>query len=73
METLDCSGLECPMPIVELARKMRRLSPGEELNLITTSASSEKDVLVWCDRTGNRLLRLNADSGRYFFHIRKLK
>ena len=34
VEELDTRGLSCPMPIVKLAKKMKELSPGDELVLI---------------------------------------
>jgi tRNA 2-thiouridine synthesizing protein A len=73
METLDCSGLECPMLIVELTKKIRKVKVGDELSLITTAEGSKEDVPVWCNRTGNELKGLDTEDGRFVFHIKKLK
>lgn len=61
------------MPIVELAKKMRRMRTDDELTLITTAPGSREDVPTWCERTGNELLDLAIEDGRFVFQIRKGK
>lgn len=73
METLDCCGLECPMPIVELTKKIRKMRVGEELSLITTAEASKEDVPMWCIRTGNELIGSDTEDGRFVFRIKRLK
>lgn len=61
------------MPIVELAKKMRRMRTDDELALITTAPGSREDVPTWCERTGNELLDLAIEDGRFVFQIRRGK
>ncbi|UCE90969.1 MAG: sulfurtransferase TusA family protein [Methanobacteriota archaeon] len=69
--TLDAKGLMCPMPIVQLAKKMKDLRPGQVLELLADDVGSEDDVPAWTNRTGNELLAMDEDGGVFRFYIRK--
>ncbi|MDW5562563.1 MAG: sulfurtransferase TusA family protein [Methanomassiliicoccus sp.] len=73
MEILDCCGLECPMPIVHLAKKVKKMKVGEELILKTTAEGSRMDVPIWCKRTGNDLLNSSVEDGIFIYQIKKLR
>lgn len=73
VETLDCKGLMCPMPIVQLAKKMKTMKVGEELDLISDDVGSKEDVPAWTQRTGNQLLDTKESGGVYTYRIKKLK
>ncbi|WP_421078296.1 sulfurtransferase TusA family protein [Methanothermococcus sp. Ax23] len=71
MATLDARGLQCPMPIVELAKKMKELKEGEILELIADDVGAKEDVPAWCNRTGNELLEMTEENGVLTFKIKK--
>ncbi len=58
---LDCRNLNCPMPIVNLAKAVRGLAPGDEIIVEATDPSFEADVAAWTRRTGNALLSFVRD------------
>lgn len=58
MQTLDTSGTFCPIPIIETARAMGGLAPGERLLVIATDPGIESDLPAWCRSTRNQLLGL---------------
>jgi tRNA 2-thiouridine synthesizing protein A len=60
-------------PILELTKKMKKMAIGDELTLITTAIGSKDDVPVWCDRTGNELVRSQMDKNTFVFYIIKTK
>lgn len=67
---LDCRGMRCPRPIVEMAKKMRTLTPGQVLELWATDPVAQKDVPAWCQKTGNHLV--GQESGEFFrFYVKK--
>lgn len=72
-ETLDCSGLNCPMPIVKTKKKMGELSLGQVLKMISTDPGSVKDMQAWTKKTGQELLETGEEDGKYVFFIKKLK
>lgn len=69
--TLDAKGLMCPMPIVQLAKKIKELGPGQVLELLADDIGSKDDVPAWTNRTGNELLAMEEEGGVFRFYIRK--
>ena len=70
-ETLDCKGLSCPMPIIKLAKTMKKMPSGNILEMIGTDPGSKEDVPKWCNKTGNEFLEVKEESGVYKYYIRK--
>lgn len=56
--SLDLSGLRCPLPIVRLNTAVKALVPGAELEVTATDPAFELDVQAWCRRTGHVLIEL---------------
>ena len=52
MLELDCRGLVCPAPIIELARHVGDVEVGELLGLVAGDAAARADVPAWCRMTG---------------------
>jgi tRNA 2-thiouridine synthesizing protein A len=73
VEVLDAKGLMCPMPIVQLAKKMKTMKVGDELDLIASDVGSKADVPAWCQRTGNELVSMKEENGIFTYRIKKLK
>ena len=53
MRELACRGLVCPAPIIELARHIGDVEPGELLGVVATDAAARVDVAAWCRMTGH--------------------
>lgn len=70
-EVLDLSGLMCPLPVVMTSEKMKRMSEGERLVVISTDPGFEKDIVNWCSQTGNELLSLKKEEGKVIAVLRK--
>ena len=68
--TLDARGLMCPMPIVQLAKKVKELSSGQVLELLADDVGSKDDVPAWTNRTGHELLGTEEEGGVFKFYIR---
>ncbi|MFO7960748.1 MAG: sulfurtransferase TusA family protein [Nitriliruptoraceae bacterium] len=71
-QTLDCSGLACPMPIVKTRQAMDGLSTGDLLEVISTDRGSCTDIPAWTQSTGHTLEEQREEAGgRYVFLIQK--
>lgn len=70
-ETLDCKGLSCPMPIIKLAKTMKKMPSGNVLQMLGTDPGSKEDVPKWCTKTGNQLLEATEETGVYIYYIKK--
>jgi len=62
-ETLDCKGLSCPMPMMKLAKAMKKLNSGEVLEMLGTDPGTKSDLPNWCEKTGNILLEQSELDG----------
>ncbi|HWM92282.1 MAG TPA: sulfurtransferase TusA family protein [Thermoanaerobaculia bacterium] len=61
---LDVLGLFCPLPILLAAREMKRLQPGDLLEVVGDDPGIREDMPVWCERAGHRLLELEEEDGK---------
>ncbi len=73
VETLDCKGQLCPMPIVQLTKKIKTMKVGDVVEMVADDLGSKEDVPAWCRRTGNELLDLKEDNGVFTFRVKRLK
>ncbi|MGH8927747.1 MAG: sulfurtransferase TusA family protein [Acidimicrobiia bacterium] len=70
-ETLDTSGLLCPLPVYQAGLVLNRLEEGKVLHLITTDPGSLEDIPALTRQRGDRLLGLEDRGGSQLFWIRK--
>jgi tRNA 2-thiouridine synthesizing protein A len=70
--TLDAKGLMCPMPIVQLAKKVKEMKSGQVLELLSDDVGAKEDVPAWCSRTGHQLVGTEVEGKLLKFYI-KLK
>ena len=68
---LDARGLVCPEPVMLLHSRVRAMAPGEELEMLATDPSTERDVAKFCQFLGHTLVRHEHDGDLFRFLIRK--
>jgi tRNA 2-thiouridine synthesizing protein A len=68
--TLDARGLMCPMPIVQLAKKVKELSSGQVLELLADDVGAKEDVPAWANRTGHQMVGQEEDGKVFRFYIK---
>lgn len=69
--TLDCTGLNCPLPILRLSKAVNQMNAGERLEMIATDPGSVKDVQAWSRQTGHALVDSRQDREKYKFIVEK--
>ena len=60
---IDAKGLRCPGPIVKVADTLKPLHYGQRAHIEATEEAFASDLTVWCTRTGNKLVSLQAGEG----------
>ena len=70
-ETLDTSGLNCPLPILKTKKAISALDAGVLLKVVATDPGSVKDISSFCQQTGHELVESSEDNGQFHFLIRK--
>lgn len=63
MEELDCLGLKCPRPIIELARRIETLADGEQILIMADDPAAGPDLVAWCRMRGHELV--SSDPPRF--------
>lgn len=68
---VDVRGIACPAPLLTLSTEIRKLAPGEALDLLSTDPAVERDVRTWTLRTGHQLEAVEApEEGVYRLRVR---
>ncbi|MFO0775417.1 MAG: sulfurtransferase TusA family protein [Nitrospiraceae bacterium] len=67
--TLDTLGYFCPMPIIMTSKKIKELTVGQVLQVISDDEGIKKDMPAWCQTTGHQMVGLEEDgqSGKRVF------
>jgi len=68
---LDCSGLQCPGPIMKVYETMKEMQPGEALEVSASDPGFVRDIEAWCRSTGNTLLSRGRSGGDYTAVLQK--
>lgn len=54
--TWDAGDAGCGELVMDLRRRLQRLEPGQELEVIANDRGAEADLPAWCRLTGNVLV-----------------
>jgi tRNA 2-thiouridine synthesizing protein A len=68
---LDTSGLNCPLPVLKLRKKLKQMQTGQEIKVIASDPGSVKDFASFCSQTGDELLESKANDGKFIYRIKK--
>lgn len=68
---VDASGLQCPGPILRVSDGIKALTAGDILEIAVTDPAFGKDVVAWCNKTGNDLLWKEKEGHTERYWIRK--
>ncbi len=69
--SLDCIGLNCPMPIVKTSQKMKELSSGQVLEVLADDEGIKEDMPAWCNTTGNEFLGVEEEGDTIKVYVKK--
>jgi tRNA 2-thiouridine synthesizing protein A len=70
---LDCRGMLCPRPVIELARHLRDVAVVEEITVAADDVAAATDVPAWCRMRGQEYLGAeNAEDGVPVYRVRRL-
>jgi tRNA 2-thiouridine synthesizing protein A len=55
---LECTGLNCPMPIVRISQAIKKMPSGQTLEVTADDPAFGADVRAWVTKMGHELLEL---------------
>lgn len=70
-KTLDARGLSCPMPSVKTALALEGMVSGQVLLVLTDDPVSRKELPLWAEATGNKLLAVDREDKTIRIFLRK--
>ncbi|WP_435744052.1 sulfurtransferase TusA family protein [Nocardioides sp. SYSU DS0663] len=53
---LDCRGMLCPLPVIQLGRRIGDVGVGEVVAVVATDVAARTDVPAWCRMRGQEYL-----------------
>jgi tRNA 2-thiouridine synthesizing protein A len=73
MQTLDCQGLLCPMPIIKLSKAIKTIEVGESIEMLATDPGSMPDMEAFQKQTGHKILNSAQQGAVYRFVVQRAK
>jgi TusA-related sulfurtransferase len=58
---LNCRGMKCPRPIIEIAKAARKLPPGSVLKIHADDLAFESDVRAWAENAEATIVSLEKN------------
>lgn len=56
METIDLRGYQCPLPVLKTRNRMRKLSDGERVAVLTDDPLAAIDIPNFCNEYDQKLI-----------------
>jgi tRNA 2-thiouridine synthesizing protein A len=72
VETLDCRGQRCPLPVIALARRLPELPVGATLRVLADDPAAATDIPAWCRLRGQDYLGHATVDGSPAFDVRRV-
>ena len=68
---LDCSGMQCPGPIMKVFETMKDMKTGQVMEVSASDPGFARDIVAWCRRTGNALVGNEKRGSDYVALVKK--
>ncbi len=64
-EILDARRLLCPLPVIRTQDKVKKMLPGQQLEVVCTDPGVMQDIPAWCRINGHQVLETITNEGEY--------
>ncbi len=71
--TENMEGLVCPLPVVRMAKAIKRVAVGGVIEGLATDPGVPQDIRAWCRSTGNELVSMDSQEDLIRFLVRRQK
>jgi tRNA 2-thiouridine synthesizing protein A len=68
---LDVKGLNCPLPVLRVKKRVRDLGAAETLRIHATDPGAPRDVEAFCVADGHDFLGAREEAGVFVIDIRR--
>ncbi len=70
-QSLDATGLLCPLPVLKAAKRLRSMASGEVLKVLADDPAAVVDIPHFCNEQGHELLNATEDGGVQKYIIKR--
>ncbi len=70
-DTLDATGLLCPLPVLKARKRLKSLPDGAVLRILADDPAAVVDMPHFCAEAGHALLSHRQDGAQQTYLIRK--
>lgn len=70
-ESLDLTGLKCPLPILRTKKALAVLPSGTIITVLATDPSAPDDFAAFCQHTGHQLLESKSENGIFTLIVQR--
>jgi tRNA 2-thiouridine synthesizing protein A len=67
---VDSRGRRCPLPIIDLAKRLPSVAVGEVVRVLADDPAAANDIPAWCRMKGHEFL---GSPGPDTYEVRRLK
>ncbi len=68
---VDCSGMQCPGPIMKVFETVKDMRDGDIMEVSASDPGFARDIAAWCRRTGNSLVSNERRGSDYVALVKK--
>lgn len=72
IQTLDAVGKKCPMPVLLTKKELKKMNPGDFLEVIADDRGVLEDIPALLRRTGDKIVETREDNGNIIMKIEKV-
>ncbi|HIP88429.1 MAG TPA: sulfurtransferase TusA family protein [Thermococcus paralvinellae] len=73
MIRIDVIGKECPIPLNEFRKALRKAKVGEIIEIVGTHELSKGEIALAADETGQEILEIDEKNGIWRIVVRKVR
>ncbi|MEM6578974.1 MAG: sulfurtransferase TusA family protein [Pseudomonadota bacterium] len=68
---IDATGLLCPLPVLKLAKQIKRAKTGDVIELCADDPAAVVDVPHYCMESGHTLLSAQPEGEQMIYRVEK--
>jgi tRNA 2-thiouridine synthesizing protein A len=70
---VDCAGKNCPVPLIEMRKAIRKAAKGDVVEISGDHPASKKEIPMAVESLGQELMGVTESGGTWTIRIRKVK
>jgi tRNA 2-thiouridine synthesizing protein A len=72
IQTLDCLGQRCPLPVIALARRLPQVEVGTVIRVLADDPAAANDIPAWCRMRAQEYVGAVIVDGAPAYDVRRL-